>query len=187
MTHSIPQADLLDESQRSISRRHRSARHQPGASEIDDLARLATWMDSVFNIPGTRIRFGFDALLGLIPGLGDALTALVTFTILRTAQRAGVSRLTMMRMGANVMVDWVAGSIPLAGDAFDVYWKSNQRNLALLKRHLDSGDFRRKSVMSDGLFFAVLTLILLAILSGCIASAYFVVSWLLSQFGGAGP
>jgi hypothetical protein len=139
-------------------------------------------MDSAFEIPGTRIRFGLDAILGLFPGLGDALTAIVSFSILRAAHQAGVARLTMMRMGVNVMLDWIVGSIPLAGDAFDVYWKSNQRNLALLQRHLDSGISRRQAAMSDGLFFVTLTVILLSILAGCIALTYVLVGGLLRLF-----
>src|SRR5436190_4615248 len=101
--------------------------------EVELLARL---MDSLFVIPGTQIRFGLDAIIGLIPGLGDTLTSFVSIYILKVASRCGVPRVTLVRMALNIAVDYVGGIVPLAGDAFDVYWKANLKNVELLKRHL---------------------------------------------------
>ncbi len=101
-----------------------------------ELELLAHWMDSAFHIPGIGLRFGLDAIIGLIPGLGDTLTSLASLYILNAGRRYGVPRVTMLRMAANIAVDYLVGMIPLAGDAFDVVWKANQKNVALLRRHV---------------------------------------------------
>src|ERR1700741_1735283 len=101
-------------------------------SESQDVEKLARWMDTVFEIPGIRFRFGLDALLGLLPGAGDFATSAVSIYILTAAQRHGVSRVTLARMGLNIMIDLVFGAVPFIGDFFDAYWKSNHRNVELL-------------------------------------------------------
>lgn len=111
---------------------HVSVGGQPPTDE--NLDHLATILDEVFAIPGTRIRFGLDALLGLIPGLGDAISGLVSSFIIFSAYQRGLPRVTIARMVANVMIDSVVGAIPLLGDLFDVAWKSNRKNVELLKR-----------------------------------------------------
>ncbi|MGZ8156941.1 MAG: DUF4112 domain-containing protein [Burkholderiales bacterium] len=100
---------------------------------LDRLGRLAWLLDSAFLLPGTRFRFGLDALLGLIPGLGDALGVLVSSYIIREAARAGAPTSVLMRMALNVAVEGLFGLIPVAGDIFDAAWKANQRNVALLE------------------------------------------------------
>jgi len=100
---------------------------------LDRLGRLAWLLDSAFLLPGTRFRFGLDALLGLIPGLGDALGVLVSSYIIREAARAGAPTSVLMRMVLNVAVEGLFGLIPIAGDIFDAAWKANQRNVALLE------------------------------------------------------
>lgn len=100
---------------------------------LDRLGRLAWLLDSAFLLPGTRFRFGLDALLGLIPGLGDALGVLVSSYIIREAARAGAPTSVLMRMALNVAVEGVFGLVPVAGDIFDAAWKANQRNVALLE------------------------------------------------------
>lgn len=92
-------------------------------------------MDEAFRLPGTRFRFGWDAILGLVPGIGDALTALFSLFILIHAFRIGVPAIVRTRMFMNIAIDLVVGSIPLFGDVFDFAWKSNTRNLDLLERH----------------------------------------------------
>ena len=98
-----------------------------------ELEMLAHWMDSAFHIPGIGLRFGLDAIIGLIPGLGDTLTSLASLYILNAGRRYGVPRVTMLRMAANIALDYLVGMIPLFGDAFDVVWKANQKNVALLQ------------------------------------------------------
>jgi hypothetical protein len=93
---------------------------------------LARLMDAQFVVPGTRWRFGFDSLLGLVPGIGDVGTALISLYIIAEAQRLGVPRRVLRRMAANVLVDVVIGTIPLAGDVFDAMFKANLRNLRLM-------------------------------------------------------
>lgn len=103
----------------------------------DPLARartLARLLDSVARVPGTGIRFGADAVLGLVPGLGDVAGAALAGYLVILAQRLGAPRAVVLRMLANVAVDTLGGTVPLAGDLFDVAFKSNTRNLALLER-----------------------------------------------------
>ncbi|MDX0769973.1 DUF4112 domain-containing protein [Sinorhizobium medicae] len=106
---------------------------------IRGLARL---MDTALGIPGTRIRLGADSVLGLIPGVGDFAAAAVSLIIVNEARRLGVPNDKLAKMLVNVGVDTVAGSVPLLGDVFDVYFKSNRRNLQLVLDHfgLDHAD-----------------------------------------------
>ena len=138
-----------------------------------ELEMLAQWMDSVFEIPGTPIRFGLDPILGLIPGLGDAISTIVSLYILGAARRYGVPRVTLMRMTANIAIDFALGSMPIVGDAFDVFWKSNVRNVALLRRHISSTPSEQRRARSgDWLFLAGLAVLLLAVLVGSLTIAY---------------
>ena len=105
----------------------------------DPLARartLARLLDSAARVPGTGIRFGADAVLGLIPGLGDVAGAALAGYLVILAQRLGVPRSVVLRMLGNVAIDTIAGTVPLIGDMFDVAFKSNLRNVALLERAL---------------------------------------------------
>ena len=103
---------------------------------LDDqtLSMLASLLDDIFRIPGTSFRFGLDALIGLVPGFGDLITSVASFLIILAAWQRRMPKVTIARMVANIAVDTIVGSIPLAGDAFDVAWKSNRKNLALLQR-----------------------------------------------------
>jgi hypothetical protein len=138
-------------------------------------------MDSVFEIPILKLRFGLDALLGLLPSGGDLGTALVSVYILSAASRHGVPRVTLVRMALNIAVDFVVGTIPIAGDLFDAYWKSNQRNIALLRRHLDSGPAGARNLRNaDRLFVAAIVVSLCLLLAGSMVVAYLFVSWLIA-------
>jgi hypothetical protein len=99
-------------------------------------ARLAWWLDSAFRIPGTRLRIGLDPVIGLVPGLGDAASALLSAWVIREAWRVGIPKSALLRMIGNVMVDTALGAVPLLGDAADVLWKANRRNLTILQDHL---------------------------------------------------
>jgi hypothetical protein len=101
------------------------------------LAELADLLDNAIPIPGTRWRIGLDPLLGLVPGLGDALGAAASAWILIEAARFGVSPAVLLRMLYNILIDTALGSVPGAGDLFDFVWKSDSKNLALLRRHLE--------------------------------------------------
>ena len=109
---------------------------QARAERIARLDALANLLDTAFLIPGTNIRFGFDAMIGLIPGIGDAITTVMSLYIVREARELGVPRHVIARMLVNVALDGVVGAVPFLGDAFDMMWRANRRNMALLRSHL---------------------------------------------------
>jgi Domain of unknown function (DUF4112) len=115
-----------------------AAAAEPDRRSIERLRQLAHLLDDRFRIPGTSYRIGLDGLIGLVPGVGDAVTTLLSLYIVLEARRLGVPLTKLGRMGLNVGVDAVLGAVPLLGDLFDVAWKSNRRNLALLLDHLDA-------------------------------------------------
>lgn len=102
---------------------------------LDRLDRLATWFDTAFILPGTQLRFGVESLLRLVPGIGDAAASALSCYLLYEAYRLGVPRLLLARMVGNVLIEGTAGVVPFAGDAFDVFFRANRRNVALLRRH----------------------------------------------------
>ncbi len=159
---------------------HRASNYEDSRPfDVAELRQLARWMDSLFEIPGLKVRFGLDAILGLIPGFGDFATSIVSLYILQAAGQRGVSRLTLMRMGFNILIDWLIGSIPVLGDVFDVYWKANQRNVELLQRHAEaSPQAVRRMRLGDGLFLGLLIAILIAALIGSVTIAYLTVTTL---------
>jgi hypothetical protein len=111
----------------------------PFLSREERLARLdalATLLDSAFIFPGTNIRFGIDAVIGLIPGVGDAISMMLSLYIINEARTLGAPRLLIMRMLGNAALDGVVGAVPLVGDAFDVVWRANRKNLDLLRTWL---------------------------------------------------
>jgi hypothetical protein len=114
------------------------ARPQSRAERMARLDALANLLDTAFIIPGTNIRFGFDAMIGLVPGIGDAITTVMSLYIVREARELGVPRHLIARMLVNVAIDGVVGAVPFLGDAFDVMWRANRRNMALLRNHLDN-------------------------------------------------
>jgi hypothetical protein len=143
-----------------------------------ELELLAYWMDTAFEIPGLGIRFGFDAIIGLIPGLGDVITSLISLYILAAARRYGVPRATMMRMAFNIAVDTTVGAIPFLGDAFDVYWKANVMNVALLRRHvLAMPDEQRTARRQDTLFMVGLIAALVTLLAAIAIGFYWLIVW----------
>ncbi|ACI99113.1 DUF4112 domain-containing protein [Rhodospirillum centenum] len=115
---------------------HRPHRVDPAAiAHLRDLSHL---LDSRWTIPGTGIRFGLDGVASIVPVVGDSLTGVVSAYIVWQARRMGVPGSTLARMVWNVGVDWAVGSIPVVGTVFDVAFKANRKNMALLNRHLDT-------------------------------------------------
>ena len=107
---------------------------------LERLRRLAWLLDGAARVPGTRFRFGLNSLIGLVPGGGDAVLAGLSLLIVWEAHRLGVPQSLLARMLANVGVEALGGAVPLVGDLFDMAFKANLRNLALLERHLrDTG------------------------------------------------
>jgi hypothetical protein len=113
---------------------------QPPASEakeFDDplIALVSRLMDSAFIIPGTSIRFGFDPIIGLVAGYGDAASSITSLLLLFRSMKHGVPRVVIAQMAMNIVLNGTVGAIPLVGDAFSFWFKSNERNYALLKKH----------------------------------------------------
>ncbi len=106
------------------------------AVRLGHLRRFAHWMDDGIKLPLIPLRVGLDPIIGLVPGLGDAVGAVMAAWILVEAARLGASRVTLGRIVYNITVDALGGAIPLVGDIFDVAWKTNIRNVALLERQL---------------------------------------------------
>lgn len=125
------------------------------------LARtLARFMDTAFEIPGTKVRVGFDAILGLIPGLGDVIASAIGGYIVLVASQLGVPRVVLWRMLWNLGVDTAIGAIPVVGDMLDVAWKANAKNVALLERSLaDPTSARRESSWAFGAIAVAMLLV----------------------------
>lgn len=132
-------------------------RPQSGLTD-ESLDVLATVLDDIFHIPGTRIRFGIDPLVGLIPGLGDAITGFASFLLVLAAWQRGLPKVTVARMVSNIAVDSLMGALPFLGDLMDVAWKSNRRNLELLKRARYST--ARKQLWHDWLFLLLIVVVI---------------------------
>lgn len=117
------------------------ARNAEGFSDIDKrlqrVQTIARIMDTAVVVPGTNVRFGADAVLGLIPGAGDLIGAAISLAIVNEARRLGVPNALIARMIINIGFDAVLGAVPLLGDAFDVYFKANRRNAQLLLEHFN--------------------------------------------------
>ena len=179
----------MGEPERAAERRRTDLERSSGASpsthhtkaEIEEsLNQLSRWMDGLFRIPGTGWRFGLDALVGLIPGIGDTATTVVSFYILASGVRYRVPKLTLLRMGLNVALDYLFGALPVVGDLFDVAWKSNQRNVELIRRRAAAtpGEAQRGR-LSDWLFLGVIMIALLLLLVGSLVVAWYILRALM--------
>ena len=148
-----------------------------------DVERLGWLMDDLFRVPVLGWRFGLDALIGLIPGIGDTGTTLVSFYILAAAVRHRVPKITLLRMGMNIGFDYLLGSLPVVGDIADAWWKSNQKNVALLrKRATVSAEEARAGRMSDWFFVGGIIVVLVALgIASAVVSVY-LLSKLLTRF-----
>ncbi|MFC5069681.1 DUF4112 domain-containing protein [Flaviflagellibacter deserti] len=123
----------------TAGRKYRSFTSRPisHSDRVARLERLAWIMDGAIAIPGTRIRLGADAAIGLVPGVGDVLAQAIAAYMIYEAHRMGVPKHKLLRMGGNIVADMVFGAIPLFGDVFDVFWRANSRNLKILRDHID--------------------------------------------------
>jgi hypothetical protein len=152
---------------------------QKSAAEKSDdaVARLiAHVMDNLFRIPGSGWRFGLDPLLGLLPYYGDAIANLISAVVLSQAARFGLPRIVIARMALNVLVNALVGSIPVFGDAFSFWFKSNARNYDLLQRY--SGK-RRNAAREDWVFVITLTIIIVAVILGVLLLATYILAKLI--------
>ena len=115
------------------------------AVDLSRVRQLARLLDAAVRIPGTEVRLGFDAILGLIPGAGDVAGGILSAFIILRAARLGAPRSVLARMVMNVVIDTAVGSVPVLGDVFDVAWKSNLRNVALLERYTQRPEVTRRA------------------------------------------
>lgn len=151
-----------------------------GANDLRAARALTDLLDTAIRVPGTRIRFGLDPLLGLIPGLGDVAGAAMAGYVVILGSRFGAPTSVLLRMLANVGVDTVLGAVPLLGDLFDVAWKANVRNLALLERYLEEpGTTRRASAIVVGGILVAFGLLAV----GAVALTVLIVRALLGALG----
>jgi hypothetical protein len=112
--------------------------HQERLRQVRWIART---MDDQFTIPGTSVRFGWDAIIGLLPGIGDLVTSAFSLVIVHHAWRMGVSSIVLLRMIGNIGIDLAFGIVPIAGDALDLAWKANLKNAKLIKQHLQRANW----------------------------------------------
>ena len=146
-------------------------------ANLDALRRWATLLDAAFVVPGTNIRFGLDAIIGLVPGLGDLSSPVFAIVLLVSAFRLRVPAVVQARMVLNAAIDMVVGLVPLLGDVADVAWKANLRNLALLERHAHPGV---QPSRGDYVFVIVCVIVLAFVtLAPLILLAYVLSHWAL--------
>jgi hypothetical protein len=144
--------------------------------EIEEsLETLSHYLDGLFRIPGTGWRFGLDSIIGLIPNAGDTLTAVVSFYILVAGVRYGVPKITLLRMALNIAIDYLVGNIPVIGDAFDFFWRSNKRNMDLLRERATG---KNVGTTGDYIFVFGIILLLLGILVGSILISIYLITLL---------
>ena len=145
---------------------------------LQALRRLQWLLDEAFRVPGTSIRVGWDPIIGLVPWVGDLLTALLSCAIVLHAHQMRLPRIVQLRMLMNVAIDLVVGAIPVVGDAADAFWKSNSMNMALLERHADEV---RPASAGDWLFVAGIIAAIVAIALVPLVVLYWVGSVLLHR------
>ena len=148
---------------------------RPASADLDLLRRWAVILDSWFVIPGTRVRFGLDAIVGLVPGLGDIVAPVFTVAVLATGLKMRVPAIVLARMVLNAGIDMVIGLVPILGDLVDIAWKADLKNVALLERHARPG---MPPSPSDYAF--VIVCIALVVLIAIVPILLLI--WLLSQF-----
>jgi hypothetical protein len=146
---------------------------------LDLLRRWARIFDSAFRIPGTNIRFGIDPILGLVPGVGDLATPLLSLVMLWHGLRLRVPKIVLARMVFNALIDAIMGVIPVAGDLFDFGWKATQWNLALIERHAVEG---APPTSGDYLFVTLCSVVLIAVALIPILLLFALGAWLETVF-----
>jgi hypothetical protein len=150
---------------------------KPREREVRERLAFVAWLlDSSIPLPGTRFSVGLDALVGLLPFIGDLVGVLASSYILAEAHRLGVSRAILARMAFNVAVEGVVGIVPFAGDVFDAAWKANQRNVRLLNDWLDRPHVAERGSRN---FMLLLVLGILALAAACASLTYLLLRWLL--------
>jgi hypothetical protein len=144
------------------------------AKGLERLRTIATVLDDAVRVPGTNIRFGLDALLGLLPGAGDAVTGVVAAYAIVLAAQLGAPPVVIARMAMNVLIDVATGTIPVLGDIFDVGWKSNRKNVRLLEGYQANPQKVRASSWA-------VVIVLLLVIVAAIVGVFMLAAWILRQ------
>jgi hypothetical protein len=152
-----------------------SDRRESSVDRIAVARFLAELLDQRFTIPGTSIRFGLDPLLGLIPGIGDAIANLAGSAILVIAAQYRLPKIVLLRMGLNVAFNALIGAVPVVGDIFSIWFRSNVRNAQLLERHVSAE--RQTPTLGDWVFVLAVILGIVLLLIGILV----VLIWLVKQ------
>ena len=146
----------------------------PASAAISRLRQISHVLDNAIPIPGTKTRIGLDPILGLLPGGGDVFTGLLSVYIVYEGARMGVPAPTLARMGSNILLDVLTGTVPVVGDLFDVTWKANSQNVALLEKHMAAP---APSRAADKVWAIVVIALLVALVIGMASLSV----WLLAQ------
>lgn len=141
----------------------KKARHPPSLQSFENMSRL---LDSQFVIPGTGIRFGLDPVLSLIPVLGDLITLLISSMLIYTMHNHGASRKVVVKMMLNAGLDTVIGAIPVVGTVFDMFYRSNERNVRLLREHYFEGKHQGSGRGLLLLIFLIALVVITAVVYG---------------------
>lgn len=154
----------------------------PPTSSGQDAARrqlsaFAWLLDSSIAIPGLKFRIGIDALVGLVPGIGDLLGVLLSSYVVAQAARIGVPRTMLVRMALNVAIEGFFGSVPILGDVFDAIWKANQRNVRLLESYMDRP---REAKIASRAFVTGIVIVLVAMLAAFGVLTFYLLRWLMT-------
>lgn len=159
-----------------------SAAATPGRQRAG-VDRLAWWLDNAITVPGTRFRIGFDALIGLIPGVGDLVGTLLSSYIIAVAASQGLPPSALARMAINVGLDAIVGVVPIAGDLFDAAWKANQRNIRLMERFQKTPDAARRQSRVVVAAWAAGVIAFMVVLG---IGAFAIIRWIVDVLGSAG-
>jgi hypothetical protein len=147
---------------------------------LEKLDRLAWLLDSSIRIPGTRWRIGLDGILGLIPGIGDALAALLSSVVIVQAVNMGMPKFVVARMMMNVLLELFVGMIPVVGDIFDFMFKANERNVALMRTYLDDPRTTYKRSRTEVVLITCFVVLLTGLIIWAVVS---LLGWLVSSTG----
>jgi len=149
--------------------------------ELEPLFKwLALVMDNFLRVPGTKFRFGLDPIMGLLPGIGDTGSMIISAMALIVAARRGLPKILLARMSLNILINEAIGIIPIIGDAFSFWFKSNARNYELLKRHTAAP---RRSNRSDWIFVGLVLFALFLILVASLAVSFWLLHEIAKLFG----
>lgn len=141
-------------------------RGESSAQQLQSFERISHLLDSKFQIPGTKIRFGLDPILSLMPVLGDLITLIISSMLIYTMHNHGASRKVVVKMMLNAGLDTAIGAIPLVGTVFDVFYRSNERNIKLLKEHYYEGKHQGSGTGLLLVIFVIAILVIAALVYG---------------------